>query len=199
MNRYMKYLLSGLLMISASACSNEELMQPEVTPDATGETVTVKAYLPDNGAPLSRVALAEGGTDKTPTVSVSWKDGDKFSVIRNRQNQTFTKADGTNEFTGTLPDAEGSGNYLAVYPAKSNWIGQVASVDLSSQAAGGLNPNLTYMYAISADGKTFEFNHLTALLKPSFTGIPSEETVSSVAISSDEPTYKEQDVMNIIL
>ena len=190
------YLLSGLLVIAASACSNEELMQPEVTPDATGETVTVKAYLPDNGAPLSRVALAEGGTDKAPTLSVSWKDGDKFSVIRNRQNETFTKADGTNEFTGTLPDAEGSGNYLAVYPAKSKLIGQVASVDLSSQAAGGLNPNLTYMYAISADGKTFEFNHLTALLKPSFTGIPSEETVSSVAISSDEPTYKDQDVMN---
>lgn len=65
------YLLSGLLVIAASACSNEELMQPEVTPDATGETVTVKAYLPDNGAPLSRVALAEGGTDKAPTVSVS--------------------------------------------------------------------------------------------------------------------------------
>ena len=37
------YLLSGLLVIAASACSNEELMQPEVTPDATGETVTVKA------------------------------------------------------------------------------------------------------------------------------------------------------------
>lgn len=55
------YLLGALLVMATSACSNEELMQPEATPDATGEVVTVKAYVPGNGAPMTRVALTAGG------------------------------------------------------------------------------------------------------------------------------------------
>lgn len=190
------YLLGALLVMATSACSNEELMQPEATPDATGEVVTVKAYVPGNGAPMSRVALTAGGTEDAPTVSVAWKDGDKFTVIRNGNYLDFTKAAGTNDFTGTLPDAGGSGLYYALYPAETGLTGAYSYVDLRSQGSGSLNPNLTYMYATSEDGQTFEFRHLTALLKPTFTGIPAGETVTSVAIVCDAPTEKSQDLTN---
>lgn len=190
------YLLGALLVMATSACSNEELMQPEVTPDATGEVVTVKAYVPGNGAPLTRVALTAGGTEDAPTVSVAWKDGDKFTVIRNGNYLDFTKAAGTNDFTGTLPDAGGSGLYYALYPAEKGLTGAYSYVDLTSQGSGSLNPNLTYMYATSEDGQTFEFQHLTALLKPTFTGIPAGETVTSVAIVCDAPTLKSQNLTN---
>lgn len=176
------YLLGGLLVIAASAYSNEELMLWEMTPDATDETITVKAYVPGNGVPLSRVILTEGGITDALTVSVAWADGDNFSVIRNNEKQIFAKTEGTDGFTGALPDEGGDGPYNAFYPQNHSSSETSMNLYLASNNTGNLNPNTAYMSAVSEDGEAFEFKHLTALLKPTFTGIPDNEIIKTVNV-----------------
>lgn len=194
MKRHLKYLLGGLLVVAASACSEEELMQPMENPVTTqGEIVTVNAYVPDDGAPMTRVALTPGGTDEAPTVSVAWAEGDEFIVYRGGEVQTFTKAEGENTFTGTLPTA-GEGNYYAAY-AGGNIDDGTAIVSVMQEQTGKLESIKTCMYAVSEDGKNFRFKHLTALLKPTFVGIPEGHTVNRVEILSDVATEYEYNLI----
>ena len=188
MNLYMKYLLGGMLVMAASACSEEELMSSNDQVATQGERVTVMAYVPSDNAPISRITLTEEESNETPTISVAWADEDEFSVIRGNENQTFNKANGENTFTGTLPDVDGSGNYYAFYPKNPSLDITDVTIDLWQGQNGELNPKNTYMYAVSEDGKTFKFKHLTALLKPTFKGIPEGHTVKSVNILSDVAT-----------
>ena len=57
MNLYMKYLLGGMLVMAASACSEEELMSSNDQVATQEERVTVMAYVPNDNAPISRITL----------------------------------------------------------------------------------------------------------------------------------------------
>ena len=156
------WLLGGLVAMAFSACTNEETLSNDHTL-APGKKVQVTAYAPGDGAE-SRIAFNEDGDD----ISLSWNEQESFSVIRNGENQTFSKNTQGNIFNGDWPDAQGTGPYYAVYPAITTATDYTAvPYDLSSQT-GVLDGSNPYMYATSTDGAEFHFHHTTALLKATF-------------------------------
>lgn len=188
MKRTINFLMCGWLMITVIACTNKELIEPAFG-DLKGEPVTVKAFVPGDDT-LTRISYTDNGTAQEPNISMEWVDGDKFTVLRAEKSEYFTRISGTNDFEGTLPDPGGSGKYYAIYPAINSGKETEVQINLSSGQTGELNPNKTYMYAESEDGKTFKFKHITALLKPTFTGIGDGETVNKVTFTLDESTSR---------
>lgn len=171
------------LMTLAACSNNDELLNNE---NLNGK-VTVTATLPSD-APDSRVALTEDNTNAAaPAIKVAWKTEESFSVIRGSENKTFSKNVEGSTFTGdahTVTD----GTYYAFYPTTEATATNAIPYDLSQQT-GTLDEAKTYMYAKNGtDGKNYEFNHLTALVKFTLT-LPDEAsgvTPSKVVISSDE-------------
>ena len=177
----------SFLMIAAlvmAACSNnDELLNNE---NLNGK-VTVTATLP-SGAPDSRVALTEDNSDATaPAIKVAWETEESFSVIRGSENKTYSKNVEGSTFTGNAHTVT-DGTYYAFYPTTEATATNAIPYDLSQQA-GILDEAKTYMYAKNGtDGKNYEFNHLTALVKFTLT-LPDDAsgvTPSKVVISSDK-------------
>ena len=173
-------LMSCLMAIAMlAACTNDEASPiGDVQKPVAGEAVKVKAYVPDD-APDSRVIF----TETEQTISLTWEDEENFSVIRGSENQTFSKTAEGNVFSGTLPTV-GTGSYCAIYPKNETATDATAvPFDLSTQT-GLLNSGLTYMRATSTDGETYQFSHLTAILKATFSGLPTDATVSKVVVTT---------------
>ena len=163
------WILGGLMAMAFTACTNEELTENNSQQPAKGEVVSVTAYMPGS----------EDNTRVTPTdngvslVSLAWDKNDSFTVIQGNAYTNFTNGDGGgNTFTGVLPDdtSTDDDNFYAVYPALSvsEASERSASVtvpfDLSTQT-GALNASMTYMYASSSHGLSYQFKQLTAILK----------------------------------
>lgn len=174
----------AVALMTLAACSNNDELLNNENPDGK---VTVTATLP-SGAPDSRVALTEDNTNATaPAIKVAWETAESFSVIRGSENKTYSKNEEGSTFTGDAHTVT-EGTYYAFYPTTEATATNAIPYDLSQQT-GTLDEAKTYMYAKNAtDGKNYEFNHLTALVKFTLT-LPDEAsgvTPSKVVISSDE-------------
>lgn len=177
------FVWAAALMTLVACSNNDELLNNE----NPGGKVTVTATLP-NGAPDSRVALTEDNTDATaPAIKVAWETEESFSVIRGSENKTYSKNVEGSTFTGNAHTVT-DGTYYAFYPTTEATATNAIPYDLTQQT-GTLDEAKTYMYAKNGtDGKNYEFNHLTALVKFTLT-LPDEAsgvTPSKVVISSDE-------------
>lgn len=171
-------------LMTLAACSNNDELPNNENPDGK---VTVTATLP-SGAPDSRVALTEDNTNTAaPAIKVAWETEESFSVIRGSENKTFSKNVEGSTFTGDVHTVT-DGTYYAFYPTTEATATNAIPYDLSQQA-GTLDEAKTYMYAKNGtDGKNYEFNHLTALVKFTLT-LPDDAsgvTPSKVVISSDK-------------
>lgn len=174
----------AVALMTLAACSNNDELLNNENPDGK---VTVTATLP-SGAPDSRVALTEDNTNASaPAIKVAWETAESFSVIRGSENKTYSKNEEGSTFTGDAHTVT-EGTYYAFYPTTEATATNAIPYDLSQQT-GTLDEAKTYMYAKNAtDGKNYEFNHLTALVKFTLT-LPDEAsgvTPSKVVISSDE-------------
>ena len=168
-----KWILGGLMAMAITACTSDELV--ENTNPTQGRKVTVTAYAPGDEA-NSRVSLVDDNTNKV--VTLSWKEGDKFSVVCGTNVGTFSKTTAGNTFTGILPTpATSPASYYAVYPALEEeeeeatlTAANTVPFDLSTQT-GALDESMTYMYASSSNGLSYSFKHCTAILKATFSNV----------------------------
>ena len=106
------FIFGGLMLLALTACVNEKISLED---QIAGEKITVKAYMPEGSTPSTRVSytFVEDEDDDPETKDrfvLSWSDGDTFSVIRGGESKTF-RNEGANDFTGTLPNANGTGDY----------------------------------------------------------------------------------------
>ena len=175
------WILGGVLAMAFTACTNDDVLPADNTL-ASGKKVQVTAYAPGDGAD-SRIAF----NDNEGTISLSWDTEESFSVIRGGANQTFSNGEsGGNIFEGDLP-AVGEGTYYAVYPANADATDHTAvPYDLSVQT-GAMNSNSTYMYASSettGDATSFQFQHATAVLKATFSGLPDDVEIKQVVVTT---------------
>lgn len=181
----MLYLCIVMLSMFAFACNNHQEEFDSLVPSDMDEII-VKAVLPDGAG--SRVTLIPGeNEDGNPIVDITWDKEDAFWVLQCVvEGQLFSKTEEGNLFTGTLP-VDGQDDFVAFYPPVVQENGQgwrldeAVPVELDKQT-GSLDKNKTYMTAKSADGKSFVFHHLTALLKPSFSGFPSDVNINRIIV-----------------
>lgn len=165
MKQIMKWTLGTMLVASITACSNEESLSQETTQDGK---MTITALTPNQG---SRVSLVDDGT----AITVSWKTDDQISVLHYLgtppgETITYTFVDGTTgKFTGDQHATTG-GTYYAAYPVNPDFIYPKFYVDYAEQT-GNLDESKTFMCAISSEltsNTTFEFKHVSVILKPKF-------------------------------
>lgn len=185
------YFIWGGILFFTSCCNIDEHLSVNNLPE---ESVKVTANMPGRGGD-TRVAFND---DKDARVLyVDWKEsGEKFSVVREGKNTTFTQTASTedekNIFEGTCPDAEGSGLYWAIYPHNENVSDETqVPYDLSNQT-GILDENKTYMYASSSyisNGTELDFRQMTAILKPQFSLQNDGEKVQTVILTLPEDSY----------
>ena len=156
-------ILSGLMAIAFTACTNDDVLQENAAQSA-GNPITVTAYVAGDNSSDARITQ---NMDGEGVVKLAWSANDTFSVIRGGGNQTFTKAStGEDDFTGTLPGT--SGTCYAVYP-------QTESINNNDETAVPFiirNQNnkepIYLMYAESETGDTYQFHHAVAYLKITF-------------------------------
>ena len=181
----MKKIIFSTIIASVLAfvgCQNEELVNDNVT-DNSGKKVVLTANI--QGAADSRVALTpDTDENENPIVKVAWRAFDStnpetFVVYNNSNNspKTFTQLSG-NVFEGTLP--ESSNGYCAYYN-QNLWISINKTKEFPQD--GTLREEDVMMYAEFEEGDTsIEFEHLTAILKPTFTlgGRSINNTITSI-------------------
>ena len=193
----------AVALLVLAACSNDkELLTNDAEYGNGGGQVTVTATLPGND---SRVALEEVEDNGKKIIKVEWDESyETFSVmtttpffVGNEDDDCkyiFNQTEGDN-FAGTLPEAVTGEPYYAFYPGidlfmpieggEYKWRdgdGPLTSLaatkvpfNLSSQGNGDLRASNTLMYATSEDGASFDFHHLTAIVKFTLHGLPEEE------------------------
>lgn len=184
-----------------AACSNEELPSNEVNNSDEVQQVTVTATLPGND---SRVSLEEVEDNGKKIIKVEWNESNEtFSVMtttplsvsdeNDDSKHIFNQIEGDN-FNGTLPEAVTGEPYYAFYPGLDmirmveggEYIWQDGDGPLTSLAAtkvpfnlsfqgnGDLSASNTLMYATSEDGTSFDFHHLTAIVKFTLHGLSKD-------------------------
>ena len=182
-------------LLSFVGCQ-QELVNDNITPDG-GEKVILTANI--QGSKETKVSLTPA-TDENgnPIVKAEWEEsGEKFKVYGmdeeggpNGNSPTwFTQIDGTNQFEGTLP-VSATGNYCAVYGD------DLESTDMPLQYGfdeqdGTLYRRYYYnssvlMYAnFSSSSASLTFEHLTAILKPTFKvdGNAINNTITQIVMS----------------
>lgn len=175
-------LLSGLLAIAFTSCTNEELDQFDLQ-SAQG-TVSIQAYTPAD-TPDTRITFTPNGNK----IDLAWEREESFSVIHVNQNAIFSKNTDGNTFTGTLPEKEGNNDYYAAYPVTTSTDMDSVPYDLTLQT-GQLNSELTYMRARSADGSNFSFEHCVVILKATFSGLPAGSKIKQIYVTTKTPYVK---------
>ena len=166
-------LLFKLLAISSLLFSCQKESEKEKEPAGSGETYSFYASFEDGKAGVSDTGVC------------SWSENDQIAVFDALSGKfcTFTTAlgDGHFEFSGE-PGVEYSFTH-AYYPASA--AASVNSVALpSSYSAAQIQAGPFFPMLGTVDGNNLLFRHLGALLKYSFTGIPS--SADAIVISSPE-------------
>lgn len=173
-------LLASMLGMMTTGCSDETTQTDTPTaPDEDGRiTVTASAGMPQGGA-STRLGFDEE-TDNNKLL-ITWNaTNETFSVLGGTESATpslFTQtAVGDDKhsasFTGQI-NADKSTTYYAVYPEITGNTAVAAtsiSLDMTGQTGTALDEKKTYMYATSgydatSNALTFNFNHLTSILK----------------------------------
>ena len=166
MKRFFIYTLTCLFATLMGCDKSDEVMNN--LPEASDKQVTVTAHIQGDAA--TRVTLTpDTDEDSHPIVKVEWKndadnpetftayaDGDEVPIIF---TQTADTKDSKNLFDATLPETPAA-EYTLYYGDKD--------YDLSAQD-GTLNEAYVLMQATATDfSTTIEFEHKTAILKPTF-------------------------------
>lgn len=177
MKRYIFALLSLVAFVACNSFDEPTYSEPANNDNNIVEKVV--AYANINGAGDTRVALTPGtNAEGKPIIKADWEpSGEKFTVYNydelhnapsSAQRYDFTQVSG-NEFTGSLPYSENG--YLALYNCTLNsWT---LDFDLSKQD-GTLNGDYVMMLgealpvSSSDEEVTFDFEHCTTILKPTF-------------------------------
>jgi len=162
-----------------------ESITPEETFEKKGEVISIIANLP-NGDDLTKLTYSDDGNGG---LMVTWSEDESFSVIRGGENSTFSRSEG-NEFSGILPDDEGSGTYYALYPANTLATDHTKVPFSLSVQNGVLDSKLNYMIAsaeeIVNDGE-IDFRHFSSLLVPSFSGMAEGEVIRTITVETEVP------------
>lgn len=169
----MKKIIFSTMIASLLAfvgCQNEELVNDNNT-DNSGKKVILTANI--QGAADSRVALTpDTDENENPIVKVDWRTFDStnpetfvvYDLDELNDPTTFTQLSG-NVFEGDLP--ESSYGYCAYYNY-ALWISIVETQKFPQD--GTLREQDVLMYAeFYEDATSIEFDHRTAILKPTFT------------------------------
>ena len=157
MKRFFIYTLICSLTALMGCDKNDEVMNDLAT--TNGKKVTVTANIQGDAA--TRVTLTpDTDESENPIVKVDWNERDEtFNAYADGAAEPiiFTQIDGTNRFEGTL---NGTAPYTLYYGDKD--------YDLSTQN-GTLNEECVLMQATATDfSTTIDFEHKTAILKPTF-------------------------------
>ena len=161
----MKKIIFSTMIASLLAfvgCQNEELVNENSTNNG-GEKVILTANI--QGATDSRVALTPDTVNGKPIVKVAWNEsGETFEVYGSSgASSTFTQIAGTNQFEGTLPESA-NGEYEVMY-------GNYDSLDEQDGKLGQSTANDTPVLmgaTFDSSSPSITFEHLTAILKPTF-------------------------------
>ena len=170
-------LLCGLAAIALTACNDDSNGIDKIENTVLSHSVSVEAYTPSQAATRVEFSQGEG------VISLEWATQESFSVIGDSENQTFSKNDEGNIFTGELPAAL-NGGYYAADPTTDATDATAVPIDFSQQT-GELNSAMTFMRAHSTDGLSYEFEHSAALLKVTFTLLPAQAKVKKIVVSTD--------------
>lgn len=161
MKRFFIYTLICSFATLMGCDKSDEVMNN--LPEANGKKVTVTADIQGDAA--TRVTLTQDNTDPAkPFVKVGWKERDEtFEAYAEGETrpivftQTADTEDSKNLFEGTLPETPAE---YTVYYSKKDY-------DLSEQD-GTLNEAYVLMQATTDFSTTIDFEHKTAILKPTF-------------------------------
>lgn len=189
-------------LFSALICSLVALIgcqkSAELTAEYNNEPVVVTANI--EGAASTRVSLdATTDTNGKPIVKVDWEEsGESFRVHGDNSPADyylFEQVTG-NQFKGTLPET--TYGYWAYY--NCSFDGNYISYDIVEQD-GTLNSDNVLMMGYSPVGEVeFTFDHLTFILKPTFTidGQSVNTEVSAVKMANVvEPTTNDATASHI--
>lgn len=191
----MKRNLWAAALLGLVACSNDDELQNSGT--GQDSPVTVIATLPGND---TRVTLQDVTDENGKNIiKVDWREsGECFTAMttgavgyENQEDYRFHQTSG-DEFQGVLPEKIDGQPYYAYYPVINLWDSEYDSYkymdsegnDVSAFSAtcvpfdfydqnGTLDENNTLMVATSTDGGNFAFRHLTAIVKFTLSGFPS--------------------------
>ena len=168
-------LLCGWMAIALAACTNDEFQEVvDMQKPVAQKMISVKAYTPTEQA-ATRLNFEEG----TEELKLSWSEGDAFTAVIGEERVIFMYDTENGEFTADVDENfELSNGTIAYYPAYDD---DEFVKDFSIQT-GTLNSATTYMEG-EYNGDAFSFNHSTAILKASFSGLPQNAVISSIQIS----------------
>ena len=158
MKKMMKMSLTmALAALLATGCQKDT----ESAPAQEAQWTTVTATINTNNA--GRVAYEDDGSS---VLKVNWKESDEaFWVQGAGAYKRFDQVAGTSTFTGEL---DGGGPYYAQYPITYlNPVSFLVTMDYTQQS-GVLDEKFNYMSAVSDNGTHFEFQQMTAIIKPTF-------------------------------
>ena len=194
MKRFFIYTLICSLTALIGCDKNDEVMNDLAT--TNGKKVTVTAHIQGDAA--TRVTLTPDNTDPTqPIVKVDWKaSGETFKAYADGIaepivfTQTADTEDSNNLFEGTLPETPAP--YTLYYGDKE--------YDLSAQD-GTLNEAYVLMQATATDfSTTIEFEHKTAILKPTFKvddAVLANNTITQIVVEGIKNPTAETESGNI--
>ena len=177
----MKKIIFSTMIASVLAfvgCQNEELVNDNNT-DNSGKKVILTANI--QGAADSRVALTpDTDNEGNPIVKVAWNEsGETFEVYGSSgASSTFSQIAGTNQFEGTLPESA-TGGYEAYY-GNLNSLDEQQDGKLGQSTANDSPVLMSAMFDSSSPSITFE--HVTAILKPTFTDI--DNSITKIVMSN---------------
>lgn len=178
-------IFSQIIFAAILAVGCSERITPENPFEKEGEVISIIANLP-TGDDLTKLTYSDDGNGG---LMVTWSEEESFSVIRGGENSTFSKSEG-NEFSGILPDDEGSGVYYALYPANTLATDHTKVPFSLSVQNGVLDSKLNYMIAsaevIVNDGE-IDFRHFSSLLVPSFSGMAEGEVIRTITVETEVP------------
>lgn len=181
MKKIYRFIL-GVTTISLFSCENNNFENELMANNEKLQRITVNANIANN----SRVVFTDDGNNG---LLVEWKDsGESFSVIRGTENITYTQ-ESFNRFSGDIHNTS-IGTFYAFYPTTSSLDITKVPFDLSVQT-GSTDESKTYMLAKNEDityDTNFDFTHLTAIIKPTFTGIGENEKIKTITIETPTVT-----------
>ena len=162
---YIQIYLAAFLLVG---CQKEE----PATADNGPKLTTVYAYI-NNELSTTRVAYED---NDGVSLKVNWKEqGEQFIVNDGGSLKLFSQQQG-GAFVGEELTSE---TPIAYYPAKA-FSTEGYSINFSAQT-GQLNEKFGLMLGTTTNCRTFDFNHMTAIIKPAFriSGQPADSNVNN--------------------
>lgn len=178
-------IFSQIIFAAILAVGCSERITPENPFEKEGEVISIIANLP-TGDDLTKLTYSDDGNGG---LMVTWSEEESFSVIRGGENSTFSKSEG-NEFSGILPDDEGSGVYYALYPANTLVTDHTKAPFSLSVQNGVLDSKLNYMIASAEEilnNGEIDFRNFSSLLVPSFSGMAEGEVIRTITVETEVP------------